>query len=174
MLIGVGYKARVGKDVTGDYLVRQYGYQKIAFADPLKSAAHCIFGFSDAQLNGAYKEVVDPFWGISPREVLQKLGTDGCRSLFGDDIWVKALVRRLDPNVNTVVVDIRFPNEGKAIKQNGGILINVVRDNGIPGTTHSHISESAMDSFTDWDGVLRNNGSFADLYKQIDDLVMTF
>lgn len=172
MLIGLGSKARVGKDVSADYMVHQYGYKKLAFADPLKLAVANIFGFDDSQLNGSFKEAIDPYWKISPREVLQKLGTDGCRVLFGEDIWVRALVRRLDPKVNTVISDIRFPNEAIAIKQNGGILVNVIRDNSGPGTTHKHISESAMDNFTDWDHVIHNNGSFADLYAQIDKLML--
>ena len=168
MLIGFGSTARVGKDVSSDYLVQQYEFKKLAFADPLKAACREIFGFDDSQLNGAFKEQPDKFWGFSPREALQKLGTDGCRKLFGDEIWVKALMRRIEPSVNTCVSDIRFPNEARAIKSAGGILIKVERNNGVPGTTHVHISESAMDGFTDWDHVLHNNGSFADLYEQID------
>jgi hypothetical protein len=173
MLIGLGFSAQVGKDTVGDYLVRQYNFHKRAFADPLKNAVREIFGFNQDQLYGAYKEINDPFWGVSPREVMQKLGTDGCRALFGDDIWIKALLRQLDPKLDTVVVDVRFPNEGKAIKSAGGILINVIRPNGIPGTKHVHVSESAMANFTDWDATFNNSGSFADLYAQIDKFIAT-
>ncbi len=34
MLIGLGFAAQVGKDTVGDYLVRQYSFHKLAFAQP--------------------------------------------------------------------------------------------------------------------------------------------
>ena len=46
------------------------------FADPLKNAIGEIFGFSYEQLHGKEKEIVDPFWGVTPRELFQKIGTE--------------------------------------------------------------------------------------------------
>lgn len=42
VLIGFGYKKRVGKDTTADVLVRDYGFTKMSFAEPLKNLCACI------------------------------------------------------------------------------------------------------------------------------------
>lgn len=49
-LIGIIGKKRSGKDTISDYLIKNYGYQKYGFADPLKRGAKEIFGFTDEQL----------------------------------------------------------------------------------------------------------------------------
>ena len=170
MLIGFGYSAQVGKSTASAYLTSRYNFKELAFASPLKKAVASIFGFSDEQLCGHLKEEIDEYWHLSPRDVLQRFGTDLCRAQFGDDIWVKTLFRQLDPSADVVISDVRFPNEAQAIKDHGGILINIIREGG-PGTTHKHISESAMDGYTGWNHTLYNNGLFSDLYEQIDDLM---
>ena len=52
MIIGLGFKARSGKDCVADYLVGKYGFQKLSFADSLKGACKEIFHLSDEQLYG--------------------------------------------------------------------------------------------------------------------------
>ena len=76
ILIGLVAPKQSGKDTIGDYLCNNYDFKKYNFADPLKEGMRKIFGFTDEQLYGNKKEVVDPFWGVSPREVLQKMGTE--------------------------------------------------------------------------------------------------
>ena len=48
MIIGLGYKARVGKDTVGDYLVKNHGFVRLGFADALKNGCAAMFGFSMA------------------------------------------------------------------------------------------------------------------------------
>jgi len=94
------------------------------------------------------------------RRFLQVLGTEGVRNHIGENAWVEALQRVADPvlfdslevywreagyEVNpwekfrgVVVPDVRFPNEERYIKDEGGLLIMVRRpnfDNGV-GTDH--------------------------------------
>jgi len=91
MIIGFGHRKRTGKDSSGSYLVKEHGWNRISFADPLKRAAIAIFGFTHQQCYGSDtdKETVDPRWGFSPRYAFQKLGDD-LRKMFGDDIWVRS------------------------------------------------------------------------------------
>ena len=76
ILIGLVAHKQSGKDTIADYLCKNYYFKKYNFADPLKEGMSKIFGFNHEQLYGNKKEVIDPFWGVSPREVLQKMGTE--------------------------------------------------------------------------------------------------
>ncbi len=83
-LIGVVGKKRSGKDTIADYLIKNNGYQRYSFADPIKRGIMEMFGFTEVQMWGSTedKETVDQRWGISPRRMLQIVGTE----LFQFDI----------------------------------------------------------------------------------------
>jgi hypothetical protein len=56
------------------------------------------------------------------------MGTEAGRNVFGSNLWVASLIRRLERrNHKYVITDARFPNELKAIKQAGGHNIHIVR-----------------------------------------------
>ena len=87
----------------------------------MKRAVQKVFEFSDAQVWGtqAEKEAIDPRYGISPRWLLQRLGTEGLRAEFGEDIHLIALINNLRKEEAArpvgaaprlyVVDDVRFP-----------------------------------------------------------------
>lgn len=150
MIIGLTGKSGAGKDTAAAYLVRHHGFGRIAFADKLKHAAREIFGFNHDQLHGDQREVVDPYWGVTPRSVLQLLGTECVRDGFagtavGKDIWVRAALRDLMPGQNLVFTDVRFCNEAKRLTDIGGKIVRIVRPCLVPGSPHQ--SESEMDSY---------------------------
>ena len=63
MIIGVGCKARSGKDTVADYLIKKYGFKKTSMATSIKEGiGRGVFGFNDDQLYGDRKEIVDKFW----------------------------------------------------------------------------------------------------------------
>ncbi len=172
MIIGFGYKARVGKDTCGNYLQNVFSYYKDSFAYSLKTGiGREVFGLSDEQMNTDMKEEVDPFWGLSPRRILQLAGTEGGREIFGTDLWVKTVKRRIDntPNVNYAICDVRYRNEAEVIKSWGGIVVRVDRD--IVGTKSAHISEIDLDNWNGWDYVVDNNQDYAHLYEQLDRII---
>lgn len=76
ILIGLVAPKRSGKDTAANYLCSAYGFKKYNFADPLKKGVSEIFGLTYDQLNGDDKEKIDPFWGVTPRELFQKIGTE--------------------------------------------------------------------------------------------------
>ena len=161
MIIALGFRARSGKDLVGSYLVRRYEFERLAFADTLKNAAKEIFGFTDEQVYGSEKEVVDLYWNMTPRAVLQKMGSDCLRDHFDKDIWIKAIHRKIlqNPNKNYVICDCRYINEAGAVKSWGGILVRLDRSQAGAGQgMNKHISETEMENFKDWDHVIDNQG----------------
>lgn len=120
-LIGVLGPAGAGKSMVAEYLVREYGAVRYSLAAPLKEIAKNVFNFSDEQLYGtqAQKEATDPRYNFSPRWLLQRLGTEGIRKVFGEDIWVSTLLARVQRDNHRIAVcdDVRFVNEATKIRQ---------------------------------------------------------
>ena len=180
LIIGFGYKAGRGKSLCQQYtreLLNGYNLRsvKYCFANTLKvGIGMTIFGLNSRQLWGDDKSIVDEYWGMTPRDILQKAGTDAMRNVFGKDIWVKVaereLKKHLDLNVACLIDDVRFPNEAELIHKYGGIVIRI--DRVMPGNeADSHESETAMDSYTKWDHVIANNGTKRDLKRSIRTIV---
>ena len=90
-IIAVTGRKYNGKDSIADYLVKNHGYIKLSFADQLKKALELLFNFDHEKLYGSKKEVVDEYWGYSPRYLMQYLGTQVFRDNIDQDFWVKSL-----------------------------------------------------------------------------------
>jgi len=139
VLIGLLGFAGAGKSTVGDILVQNYGYQQYAFADSLKDAVSVIFNWDRALLEGdtepsrAFREKVDVFWSarfgrdITPRMILQQVGTDAMRNVINQNIWVHSLESKIAGKDNVVITDVRFPNEIECIQRLGGKLIRIQR-----------------------------------------------
>ncbi len=135
MIVGILGLKGSGKDTIGNYLIEKYNFEKIAYAGALKDAICCIFGWDRNMMEGAteesreWREKIDDYWGFSPREMMQRIGTDLFRKQIKDDIWIKSLKLKLEKMKNNVVItDCRFNNEIDLIKEKGGIIILVERE----------------------------------------------
>lgn len=139
MIYGVCGFIGSGKNTVGDIL-EENGYQKLSFAATLKDATAAIFGWPRHLLEGdtaesrEFREKNDEFWSerlhgreITPRKILQQMGTEVMRNNFDQNVWLYSLERRIDPNKNYVITDARFQNEIKFIKELGGKIIVVER-----------------------------------------------
>jgi len=209
MIIGVCGFIGSGKDTIADYLVNLHHFRRESFANTLKDAVAQVFGWDRMMLEGRtkqareWREQVDPWWAqrlgiphLTPRFILQQWGTEVCRKNFHDDIWIASLENKLRNSKDDVVIsDCRFPNEIKAIKQAGGIVVRVVRgpepewydaavsvNRGPNGNSTWALSGRRLEqlgvhaSETSWVGtkfnsVLDNNGTLDDLYQQVKRLV---
>lgn len=170
-LIGITGKAGSGKDSVADYLRAHHGYWKSAFADPLREAASRMFGVDPQHFTcRKLKEEVIPHWGMSPRRMLQLLGNDAVKPVFGDDIWIrrwKLAYACLGSDLVTVP-DTRFDLEANAIRDLGGTVVHLIRpDAGLDGEAGAHISEAGVEIHKR-DFVLHNTGDLADLYEGIE------
>jgi hypothetical protein len=141
MIIGfVGFIGS-GKDTAADYLVNFHGYRRDSFANTLKDAVACVFGWDRVLLEGRTKEArewreqVDTWWAtrlnmpnLTPRLMLQLWGTEVCRNGFHDDIWIASLENKMRKTTDNIVIsDVRFPNEIKAIHNADGIVVRIKR-----------------------------------------------
>lgn len=132
-----------GKDTAADYFINFHGFRRDSFANTLKDAVACVFGWDRTMLEGrtaearAWREQVDSWWAhrlniphLTPRWILQYWGTEVCRGGFHDDIWIASLESRLRSSSDNIVIsDVRFPNEISAIHRAGGQVVRIVRGN---------------------------------------------
>ena len=139
-IIGIVGFIGSGKDTVADYLVNFHGYKRESFANSLKDAVSVVFGWDRELLEGRtkesreWRETRDEWWSkrlkqdITPRYVLQYWGTEVVRKGFHDDMWVASLEHRLLNSHNDIVItDCRFPNEIKAIRSAGGMVVRIKR-----------------------------------------------
>lgn len=127
-----------GKNTAGDVLVELTGGQLLSFAAPLKDAVSAIFGWDRELVEGttqvarAWREQPDAYWSeafgrrVTPRIILQEMGTDVCRTWLAD-IWVASAGRQHRPPRTSVFTDARFGNEMQWIADHGGTLIWICR-----------------------------------------------
>lgn len=170
-LIGITGLAHSGKDRIAKHLWAQYGFTRIALADPLKLAVQQAFSLTQAQLGDELKDVVIPYWGIAPRQMYQQIG-DSFKEKFGEDFWIKRwrLSYRVFMDTDHVVVpDVRFDDEARELHSLGGILIRVVRGTGLEGEAGQHKSEAGITLPVNY--TIDNRGSLADLHAEVDRIV---
>lgn len=64
---------------------------------------------------------------LTPRMLLQLIGTEGGRELIHPNMWVNSLFSEYTEESNWVISDCRFPNEKQRIEKEGGIVIEITR-----------------------------------------------
>jgi hypothetical protein len=191
MIIGINGKIGSGKDTIGDIIQKicitndgpEFEVKK--FAGKLKQIASLLTGipvekFEDQEFK---KLDMNPEWGMTYREFLQRLGTEAMRDGLHENVWVNALFAdythgfpsvvtgKYDetiPYPNWIITDMRFPNELEAVKEKGGITIRVVR----PGTViGNHPSETALDD-AEFDYEIINDGEIEDLIEKVKEILI--
>lgn len=205
MIIGICGLIGSGKDTAADYLVNLHHFRRESFANTLKDAVAQVFNWDREMLEGrskesrAWRETTDSWWAtrlnipeLTPRWVLQQWGTNVLRTGFHDDIWIASLENKLRNTTDDVVItDCRFPNEIKAIKAAGGIVVRIKRgdepewynaaiayNRGPNGNESWAVSKRKLDKLnvhaseyswigTDFDQILDNNGTLDHLYTQV-------
>lgn len=164
MIIGLTGKARSGKDTAAAQLVKG-GFEHYWFSKPMKDACRSIFGWSDDELYGDLKEVVDKRFGISPRVALQTLGTEWGRDCINKDLWINIAKLKMQASENIVISDCRFDNEAEAILSMGGVVVEIVRGDAINVNAHSSevgISKSLISC------VIQNNSTIEEFNNIVD------
>lgn len=159
VVVGLCGFARAGKDTVGEILVKEYGYTRVSFADPLKAVAR------DIGWSGKKDE--------TGRELLQNLGV-AVREHVGESTWVRAaMMKAIDILTNggkVVITDVRFANEISEVRAMGGEIWTVARRG--TGPANDHVSEHEWTGHAP-DRVVPNNGTIEELREGIGKLMGT-
>lgn len=142
MLIAFGGLKGSGKDTAAQVMVEEYGFTRLAFADALRDAlltldpwiAYAGPGYGSLPLS---QLIDDAGWDWAKRNVyevrrlLQVFGTEIGRSLFGEDVWIKQVVKKAPGlarnNTRYVITDCRFDNEVNFVHDALGYVVWIDR-----------------------------------------------
>lgn len=188
MIIGLCGLIGSGKGTAAEHLMKQHDYVGVSFAETLKDAAACIFGWDRDMLEGDTKqsrderEIKDEWWSkrlgfdVSPRYMLQFMGTEVMRNHLHNEIWALATEKRILDHLSLgisdfVISDVRFPNEIEMIRRLGGKIWHVQRGP-LPdwfgkNPEHIHTSETAWNR-EPVDAIVYNNGTIEQMFGTID------
>lgn len=195
-----------GKDTVANYLISNHEFKRESLAASLKDAVSSIFNWprhlieGDTQESREWREKPNEWWSkklnmpnVTPRLILQLVGTEVFRNNFNENMWILSLENRLlDNNSNVVITDCRFPNEIEMIRRLGGKLVWVKR-HPLPewydmaynvNTCAPHLEDSFIKQYgthqsefkwigTEFDYVIHNDNSLNDLYKDIDNFMFS-
>lgn len=143
MIIGIcGFKGS-GKSIMANYLVENYNFIQLSFADAVKDMLSAIFNWDRELLDGStdmsriWRETVDEWWSMklnipnfTPRMAMQNIATDLFRDKFNKDIWIFTLENKIkDYDKHIVISDCRFINEIEMIERIGGHIVYIDRNN---------------------------------------------
>lgn len=179
-----------GKSTVAEYLCKTYSYTEYAFAFPLKEGIRILFSLSQEQLYGNKKHEVDSRWNVSPRYLLQCIGTDLFRNNISryipaftgyKNIWISNFLFWFRDHATSPVVisDCRFKNEVDLLSILKFQICKIHRPNiqSNHHTTHhtvftNHESEDLSKQPTQNEIIqISNNGSTDELYKKIDKII---
>ncbi len=186
-----------------NYLKETSGFEIKKFADKLKDITCLLIGCTRDQLEDRefkekelgqewtiqkmYDTGIEPMietYQLTPRVILQLLGTECGRNIIHPNVWVNSLFNEyslkasnwdVDGNTtvneypNWIITDMRFPNELEAVKNKGGITIRVNRSNNL--LESNHLSETALDN-AEFDYVIQNDGSIQDLIDKVKQILI--
>lgn len=124
-IIGLTAPAGSGKTTVASLLVNRHGFAEMSFAQPIRDFVCDLLDVGPAVLE-AIKEHPHPvLCSRSPREFMQRLGTEFARDLFGSDLWIRVLelrverIRRVNRVGGIVISDVRFGNEAEWVRRRG-------------------------------------------------------
>ena len=192
-IIAICGAKRSGKDVLAEHLVKNYNYEKIAFADPLKLVVKSLFNFDDDQVGigedkgSNRKDIIDERWGIAPRAALQFFGTEIMqekiqellptikRNFFANTL--KNRIENAEEGKKFVISDLRFIHEYDMLANISNIghkdkmIVRVIRPskNRIK-EQEPHISEVEYTNIP-YDIIMINNGSIDEYISRFEKLI---
>lgn len=182
-IIGLTGYARTGKDTVGRYLVENHGYTRVAFADAVRDAVYALNPIVQMPLEEdpthwarvqdlvnwkGWDKVKTEYPEI--RALLQRMGTEVGRELFGPDFWIDIafdkVLNILNNGGKVVITDVRFENEAGIVHAWTGETWRIDREGTGPVNDHSSDQINFM-----VDTIVRNDGTIEDLYYEVDKLL---
>jgi hypothetical protein len=155
IVIGLGHKARHGKDSAARTLIETFPrlVQRFSFADDLYAVCRVVHGMT-----------------VKDAPLLQNVGLEYRQ--HDEAVWIRSVYTKLldaRPRV-AVITDVRFPNELDFVRALGGFCWKVTRrlsDGSAfvdPGRPAGHVSETALDGAA-WDLEIENPDGAPDVFR---------
>lgn len=159
-VLGLGHRARHGKDTTARLLARLSNGDcvRYSFADDIYAVCRALHGMTtkDAPL-------------------LQRVGVEMRER--DPEVWIRAVYTKIQqdqPKV-AVITDVRFPNEADFVRGMGGLMVRVSRfdEDGrpfvAPDRDPDHITEMALADDAWWDETITNvSGREGDFVREVE------
>lgn len=181
-IVGLYGSKGVGKDFVGELFKElvessemDFGFAyTMALADPIKDYAIKYLGIPRELAYGSDEDkntLTDFLWERMPfkhtktgrmtvREILQSIGTELGRDVWGNDIWLNAMHNRIDEEwagccrdagglpkcrIYSIITDVRFDNEVEAVRSWGGVVWGIKGPQRIKKAGDLHASERQHD-----------------------------
>jgi hypothetical protein len=175
-LIGIHGKPRAGKDTIASVLINEYGFLRYGPSVPVKATTAAMFNIPVEYLNDDnMKDKFNSFWGLTYRQMAQKVGKECSRDIFGEDFWMRHVEYMLNhalPKYNNGVVlaDIRYENEVHWVRKQGGRVWFVERKDRPTVSNEQHAAEQGLsDNLADM--ILLNNGTIEELQQSVREIM---
>lgn len=177
-VVGLTGFAGSGKDTAAGGLVAA-GFHRMAFADGVRELALALDpwiasqGLSPVPLRLSLLVAKRGWHWVKGcpevRETLQNIGK-GVRDIVGAHAWINALDCRWSRAglPDTVITDVRYPNEAAWVRRWGGVVIRVDRP-GV-GPVNGHESETLVGAI-EVDATVVNDGTEAELRDRVAEMV---
>lgn len=164
-VIGLHGKARSGKDTVASFIVSSRGGYVYSFADPIRAMLLPLGIDMRDPFWQAHKEDPIPALGVSPRRLMQTLGTEWGRTLINHDLWlILAKQRLINTGPGMVIADVRFENEAAWVRAQGGVVVHIERPDNV--AVEAHVSEAGVE-FKASDIKIINGGTLEDLQSTV-------
>lgn len=179
-VVGLTGYAQTGKDTVGQILMGHRGYTRFSFADNVREAVYRLNPMipdpwtNPLDIEPGAAAVPLRYWvdnvgwekakvgSPEVRRLLQVMGTEIGREMFGYDSWIKMTGRQVQEHTEhggrVVFTDVRFQNEADYIRSAGGIVVRVEREG--TGPVNDHASDR-IDFPADL--TIQNNGTIGEL-----------
>lgn len=163
-------KAKSGKNTVSKIITDYYQNKKcvsLSYSYYLKDYVKRITGWDGSEEN-------------KPRDLLQQMGIELVKNKINDQLFVNRLIE--DIQIFSyfydviVITDARLIEEVEKPKEkfSNVITIRIDRKNKSNNLTESqkhHITETALDNYSDFDYVVDNNGTYEDLKNKIIEII---
>jgi dephospho-CoA kinase len=170
-IIAICGPTRSGKETIAKHIESLYGYKHKRISHCLKKGIEEIFGFSSEQLETDIKDDKDDYWGVSPRDVMNFIGTQ----IFQYEIeklipnlnkcfWVNRLLHECENEKRIVISDLRFLHEVDKLSEHNLTVIKVHKSHTVD---HTQFYNSELEYIKE-DINLNNDSTIDKLLSQLD------
>lgn len=152
---------RAGKDTFADFLVENYGFTKMSFADEMKNIICRTFGITREKLDYYKNNNIDLYVNeikiLNFRELIKNFA-EAMKPVFGISVWADIVYQKIEKleNEKIVISDFRFLCEYQNKKDFDIKTILIKDDRELPLIGHASDVELYQNNFV-FDVVIEND-----------------